>query len=145
MKRLRSGLLALAIAACASSPEDVTPANFLSLSFEQQGGIAALHSTLEVRAGGSAEYVLEIGGVARRQSTQLTADEFADLIAVLNRNDFLQLEGVYSQAGADLILETIRLGTDRDVTEVRNQGEAAPRRYLNVRDTLQQLIAREFP
>jgi hypothetical protein len=138
-------LLASAISlSCDGAPPEVTADNFRTLTFEQSGGIAALHSVLSIEAGGRAEYRLAGGGSTRVQSEQLSPETFLELLAVLNRNQALTLAGSYRQSGADLFEETFRLVTDEGTAEVRNQGERAPRRYLNVRDYLTELTARVF-
>jgi len=132
------------LAACNQAPPEVTLDNFRTLFFEQQGGIAALHLTLSVEGNGRAEYRMEVGGDSRVQVKQLSAESLNELVSVLNRNQATTLSGTYSQSGADLFEETFRLVTDEATAEVRNQGDQAPRRYLNIREYLHQLIAREF-
>ena len=130
--------------ACNHAPPEVTLDNFRTLFFEQQGGIAALHLILSVEGSGRAEYRMEVGGDSRVQVKQLSAESLRELVSVLNRNQATTLGGIYSQSGADLFEETFRLVTDEAMAEVRNRGDQAPRRYLNIREYLQQLIAREF-
>jgi hypothetical protein len=131
--------------ACARSPEAVTLESFRSLRFEQTGGIAGLRTTLTIEAGGRAEYRFGASGAGLFEVKQLSPQAMRQLVAVLDRNRFLGLSGSYTQHGADLFQETVILVVADGRSEVRNQGENAPRRYLNVRDYLLQLIAREFP